>query len=67
MDKSAISDAKKQSKENNKILRDMNIVLNARIKFGADNKNEALNYLRLKYGEEKGNNLVEEYWNSFEK
>jgi len=40
----------------------MNIVFKARTKFGTDNKNEALNYLRSKYGEEKGKWLVEEYW-----
>jgi len=62
MDKSTLSDVKKRLKNNNKILRDMNIVFKARTKFGTDNKNEALNYLRSKYGEEKGKWLVEEYW-----
>jgi hypothetical protein len=66
MDKSTLSDVKKRLKNNNKILRDMNIVFKTRTKFGTDNKNEALNCLRSKYGVEKGNNLVEEYWNSFE-
>jgi hypothetical protein len=66
MDKAALNDVKKRLKNNNKTLRDMNIVFEARTKFGTDNKNEALNFLRSKYGEEKGNNLVEEYWNSFE-
>lgn len=66
MDKSTLSDTKRRIKENNKILRDMDIVFKARTKFGTDNKNEALNHLRSKYGEEKGNNLVKEYWNSFE-
>ena len=67
MDKSTVSDVKKRIKESKKILADINIVLNARVKFGADSKNEVLNHLISKYGEKKGNKLIEEYWNSFEK
>jgi hypothetical protein len=40
----------------------MNLVAKARVKFGFDNKNEVLSYLKVKYGEEKGKRLVEEYW-----
>jgi len=39
MDKITVSDANKRIKEYGKILRDAKIVLNARIKFGVDNKN----------------------------
>lgn len=49
-----MTDIKKRLKEYNKILKDMNVVSEARIKFGSDNKNEVLNYLKSKYGEEKG-------------
>jgi hypothetical protein len=61
MDKLLISDVKKQIKEYGKLLKDVKIVLNARVKFGFDNKNEVLNHLISKYGEEKGNRLVEAY------
>jgi hypothetical protein len=54
MDKTTMTDIKKRLKEYNKILKDMNVVSEARIKFGSDNKNEVLNYLKSKYGEEKG-------------
>lgn len=66
MDELTVSDVNKQIKEYGKILRDVKIVLNARIKFGLDNKNEVLNHLISKYGEEKGNKLVEAYCNYFE-
>jgi hypothetical protein len=62
MDKAALNDYKKQIKEYGKILKDVNIVSKASLKFGADNKNEVLNYLKTKYGEEKGQKLVEEFW-----
>ncbi|MDP4248935.1 MAG: hypothetical protein Q8918_02370 [Bacteroidota bacterium] len=62
MDKSSMIEIKNRLKEYNKILKDMNIVAKARIKLGSDNKNEVLNYLKTKYGEEKGKWLVEEYW-----
>jgi hypothetical protein len=44
----------------------MNLVAKARVKFGFDNKNEVLNHLISKYGGEKGNRLVEAYWDYFE-
>jgi hypothetical protein len=62
MDKSTMTDIRIRVKEYNKVLKDMNVVAKARIKFGSDNKNEVLNYLKTKYGEEKGKKLVEEYW-----
>ena len=65
MDKSIENDYKKLMKESSEILRDSKIVLNARVKFGVENKNEVLNHLISKYGEEKGNKLVEKYWNFF--
>jgi hypothetical protein len=40
----------------------MDVVAKARIKFGSENKNEVLNYLKSKYGDEKGKRLLEEYW-----
>ena len=49
MDKSTMTDIKKRLKEYNKVLKDIDVVAKARIKFGADNKNEVLNYLKTKY------------------
>jgi hypothetical protein len=66
MNKLPISDSNKRLKEYSKILRDAKIVLDVRIKFGTENNNDVLNHLISKYGEEKGNNLVEKYWNSSE-
>jgi hypothetical protein len=62
MDKSMMTDIKKRLKEYNQVLKDMNVVAKARIKFGSDNKSEVLNFLNTKYGEEKGQKLVEEFW-----
>ena len=57
-----MTDIKKRLKDYNKVLKDIEVEAKARIKFGSENKNEVLNYLKTKYGEEKGNRLVEEYW-----
>ena len=62
MEKSTMTDIKKRLKDYNKVLKDIEVEAKARIKFGSENKNEVLNYLKTKYGEEKGNRLVEEYW-----
>lgn len=48
MDKSTMTEIKNRLKEYNKIMKDMNVVAKARIKFGSDDKNEVLNYLKTK-------------------